>query len=182
MELLGVRFWSVAKAQAFTIPLLILVSFIFWSYVWRSAPIPSETFPYAQRTWELNSRNTVLMFSATSGQEGGQTMFQKAFRWEYLAVGGSVCIMAFGLMTWLRLPTMAIYGFVRGIGGIPHTFVLEIVGALIAKFYLHKRFGKKKFLQAAPVLMAGYFAGIGLIGMLGAAIALIAKAVSKGVF
>ncbi len=182
MELLGVRFWSVVKARVLVIPLLILVSFIFWSYIWRSAPIPSGAFPYVQKTWELNSRNSILMFSATTGEEGSQTMFQKAFRWEYLAVGGGACVLAFGLMSWLRLPIMAIYGFVRGIGGIPHTFVLEVVGALIARFYLHKRFGKKKFLQAAPVLMAGYFTGTGLIGMLGAAIALISKAVSKGVF
>ena len=61
-------------------------------------------------------------------------------------------------------------------------FVLEIVGALIARFFLHKRFGKQNFLRAAPVLLAGYFTGIGLVGMLGAAIALIANAVSKGIF
>lgn len=182
MELLGVRFWSMVKAQAFTLPLIILVSFVFWSYVWRSAPIPSAKFPFVQKTWELSSRNTILMFSSTTGEEGGQTMFQKAFRWEYLSAGAGTCISAFALMSWLRLPTMAIYGFVRGIGGIPHAFVLEVIGALIARFYLHKRFGKKQFLQAAPVLLAGYFTGTGLIGMLGASIALITSAVSKGVF
>ena len=85
-------------------------------------------------------------------------------------------------MSFLRLPTMAIYGFVRGLGGVPHSFVLEVIGALVARFYLHKKFGKKKVLQAIPVLMAGYFTGTGLIGMLGAAIALITNAVSKGVF
>ena len=182
MELLGVRFWSMVKAQAFTLPLIVIVSFVFWSYIWRSAPIPSARFPYVQKTWELGSRSTILMFTSTTGSEGGQTMFQKAFSWKYLSAGATACVAAFGLMSWLRLPTMAIYGFVRGIGGIPHAFVLEVVGALIAKFYLHKRFGKKKFLQAAPVLLAGYFTGTGLVGMLGASIALITSAVSKGVF
>ena len=182
MELLGVRFWSTVKAQTFTLPLVLIVSFAFWSYIWHAAPIPSATFPHAQKTWELNARSSVLMISSTTGGETGQTMFERAFHWPYLAAGGTTCVAAFGLMSWLRLPTMAIYGFVRGIGGIPHTFVLEVVGALIARFYLHKRFGKKRFLQAAPVLLAGYFTGAGLVGMLGAAFALIAAAVSKGVF
>jgi hypothetical protein len=85
-------------------------------------------------------------------------------------------------MSWLQLPTMAIYGFVRGLGGIPHLFVLEIIGALIARFVLYKRFGKQNFLRMAPVLLAGYFTGMGLVGMLGAAFALIANSVSKGIF
>ena len=77
---------------------------------------------------------------------------------------------------------MAVYGFVRGFGGIPHSFVLEVIGALLARFYFQKRFGKEQFIKAAPVLLAGYFTGAGLIGMLGAAIALIASSISKGVF
>ncbi len=182
LELLGTSFWSIVKAHIFTIPLIVAVSFLFWSYVWKSAEIPSAMFPYVQKTWELNARNSILMFTSTTGKVGGQTMFQKSLHWDYLLTGSGACIAAFTFMNWLRLPTMAIYGFVRGMGGIPHSFVLEVVGALIARFYLHKRFGKAQFLRAAPVLLAGYFTGMGLIGMLGAAIALITAAVSKGVF
>ena len=184
MELVGTSFWSVVKAQVVTIPLILVVSFLFWSYIWHSSQggIPSPTFPYVQKTWELNARNSVLMFTATTGEVGGETMFQKSFHLKYLLGGSGVCIAAFGLMSWARLPTMAIYGFVRGMGQIPHTFVLEVVGALIARFFLHKRYGKENFLRAAPVLLAGYFTGTGLIAMLGASFALIASAVSKGVF
>ena len=182
MELLGVKFWSLAKAHLLTIPLLLIVSLIFWSYIWHSDAIPSSTFPFAQKTWELNARNTMLMFSATTGEVGGQSMFEQAFNVWYLSAGALLCIIAFGAMSWLQLPTMAIYGFVRGLGGIPHLFVLEIIGALIARFVLYKRFGKQNFLRMAPVLLAGYFTGMGLVGMLGAAFALIANAVSKGVF
>jgi hypothetical protein len=182
MELLGVNFRSLIKAHVLTIPLVLVVSLIFWSYIWHADAIPSAMFPFAQKTWELNSRNTMLMFSATSAEAGGETMFEQAFNPTYMGVGAAVCVAAFGAMSWLQLPTMMIYGFVRGLGGIPHMFVLEIIGALIARFFLHKRFGKQNFLRAAPVLLAGYFTGIGLVGMLGAAIALIANAVSKGIF
>ena len=44
-------------------------------------------------------------------------------------------------------------------------------------FYFHKKYGTKRFLQIAPVLLAGYVTGVGLMAMLGVAFALIAKAV-----
>ena len=181
-ELIGTSFWSIVKVYILILPLSLFVSFLFWSYIWHSAEIPSAAFPYAQKMWELNARNSILMFTSTTGEAGGQTMFEKAWNWNYLFSGAGACVVAFTLMSWLRLPTMAIYGFVRGMGGVPHGFVLEVVGALIAKFYLHKRFGKERFLRAAPVLLAGYGAGMGLVGMLGAAVALISSSVSKGVF
>ena len=53
--------------------------------------------------------------------------------------------------------------------------VMQVIGALIAKFYFHKKYGAQRFLQIAPVLVAGYVTGAGLIAMLGVAFALIAK-------
>ena len=57
--------------------------------------------------------------------------------------------------------------------------VLEIFGALLAKFHFHKKYGAQRFLQIAPVLLAGYMTGAGLIAMLGVAFALIARSVSS---
>lgn len=182
LELTGTSFWSLVKAQAVALPLVLLVSFIFWSYLWHLSPIPSDLFPFAQKMWELNARNSVLMYTATTGVPGMETMFQKAFNPHLLAVGGVFCVLAFLMLSWLRLPTMMVYGFVAGVGQLPHGFVLQFVGALLGRFYLRKRFGEKQFLQYAPVLLAGYFTGTGLIGMLGIAVALIASAVKKGVF
>jgi len=73
---------------------------------------------------------------------------------------------------------MFVYGFVRGIGTSCHGFVLEIVGALIARFYLQRKYGREKVLRVLPVVMAGYLVGEGLVGMGCVAITLISKAIS----
>ena len=63
------------------------------------------------------------------------------------------------------LPIMLVYGMIRGFGQLPHFLVLEMVGALLGRFYFHKRFGQKRFLTLAPALLAGYFTGVGLLSM-----------------
>ena len=76
-------------------------------------------------------------------------------------------------------PVMLIYGIVRGLGTMPHFILPEIVGALAAKFYFHKRFGRQQWRLYATVLMAGFACGMGLIGMFSVAIAMISKSVTQ---
>ena len=60
--------------------------------------------------------------------------------------------------------------------------LLELLGALIARRYLHKRFGRQNFLQASPVLLAGYLTGVGLMAMATIALRLIQSAISTAPF
>jgi len=57
-----------------------------------------------------------------------------------------------------------------------------VVGAIIGKFYFHKKFGQKRFLEITPVLAAGYGTGVGLIALIGVAVNLIVSAVSSSRF
>jgi len=80
------------------------------------------------------------------------------------------------------LPVMLVYGMVRGFGELPHVMILEIVGAMIGRFYFQKKFGAKTFLRMAPTILAGYFTGVGLIAMATIAVKLIQQAVSSTPF
>jgi len=62
---------------------------------------------------------------------------------------------------------------------LPHMLIPEMVGALIARYSLEKKFGVQRWRQYAPVLLAGYACGMGLIGMSAVAIALISKSVTQ---
>ena len=177
LELTGTRFWSRAKAQALTVPLAFLMSLLFWSFIWHSNAIPSHAFPYVQEMWELRARSDLIMWSATLGGAGESTMFEQAFHPVDILVTCGITVVLFLVFRWAGLPIMFIYGIIRGAGGLPHTLLLEVVGALIARFYFHKKYGSQRFLQIAPVLLAGYVTGVGLISMLGVAFALIAKSV-----
>ena len=59
---------------------------------------------------------------------------------------------------------------------------MNFVGAMLGRFYLQKRFGVERWYAYAPIVLAGYSCGVGLIGMTSIAIALISKAVSQVVF
>jgi hypothetical protein len=183
LELTGTSFRSKVKAWMLTTPLIFVLSFVFWSFLWKDAPIPSDLYPYAQKIWDLRAKEAMIMWSATSDQAGTVTLFERSFKPEYIGVGFAFSSIVFAALSWLGLPTMLVYGMARGLGeGLPHGLVLELVGALLARYYFHRKYGKKPFLKTAPILLAGYFVGVGLIGMGAVALRLVSSAVSPAPF
>ena len=123
------------------------------------------------------------MWTATTGREGAVTLFQRSWHPEFIGVGFAFSSIMFTALSWLGLPTMLVYGMARGLGeGLPHGLLLELLGALVARYYFHRKYGKKRFLQIAPILLAGYFVGTGLIGMMAVSIRLISSAISPAPF
>jgi hypothetical protein len=176
---------------------LYILSFVFWSFIWKSNAIPSDIFPAAQLNWELSAKSTTLLYSATfhpeaeaAGMVGAaeaasrfaDTEFAKALHPRVIAAGGGITLLLFLIFNILRLPTLFIYGMIRGFGALPHTMVLEIFGALLGRYYFQKKFGSSNFLRMAPVVLAGYYTGVGLIGMATIAMNLIKNAVSSAPF
>jgi len=53
VELTGTKFTSIIKAELLMLPILLVCSFLFWQYMWKLAPIPSNAYPYAQKMWHL---------------------------------------------------------------------------------------------------------------------------------
>ena len=189
-ELTGVSFWSLLKADLIAIPLLFLLSGAFWAFVWYADPIPSDAYPYAMVNWEYAAKNNVLLFSSTFVAPGENpadkslldSQFMQAVHPKTIGGGFVFTVIAFALLTVFGLPVMLVYGFVRGLGGFPHIMALEIIGAMISRFYLQKRFGAQNFLRMVPTVMAGYFTGVGLISMATIALKLIKGAVSSAPF
>ncbi len=177
-ELTGTKLTSLIKIDLIRMPLSILLGFIFWGFIWHSTPIPSETFPFTQVMWDLRVKNWLIMVSATTGDGLTETMFDKAFKPAIIGIGTLTTTTMFLILNAFGAPIMFVYGFVRGIGRHCHPFVLEIIGALIARYYLHKKYGRQTVLRIMPVIMAGYMVGEGLVGMACVAVTLISKAIS----
>ncbi|MDP6631491.1 MAG: peptide transporter [Kiritimatiellia bacterium] len=178
-ELTGTNYWSHVKAKGLIIPLSFILSFIFWGFIWKSGAIPSEMYPFAEKMWDLRAKNTVLMWSATLDMEGAKPLFFQALHPTVMAGSFSFTMLAFTVMSAFSMPVMAIYGFVQGVGQMPHATVPLVIGALLGRFYFGKKFERKRFLQIVPVLSAGYGTGIGLVALIGVGINLIVKAVSS---
>ena len=192
-ELTGTNFFSYVKANLIIVPLSILLSLLFWGFIWHTSAIPSENFPWAQKMWDLQAKNTVLTYSMTLPSGGSQPLFFKALQPNVagggplggIIVGGSglvFTLIMFSVLSAFNLPTMAVYGFITGIGQMPHGYIFIVLGALLGRFYFQKRFGQTQFLQMAPIAVAGYTTGFGLIGLIGVAFNLIIKAISPAPF
>lgn len=176
VELTGTKITSIIKADLLVLPILLLCSFIFWQFFWRLAPIPSQSYPYAQKMWHLSAFSSGLWMTATS-DEG--SFFFKAINKPVIFGGMGFGLISYAILSWLKLPILLIYGFIGGLGGLPHGAFPLMFGALLAKYYFWPKYGKQQWRLYATVLLAGYSCGMGLIGMGCAAIAMISKAVSQ---
>ncbi len=181
-ELCGVRFWSLLKTDLVAIPILFALSFMFWSFIWKANAIPSPAFPAAQVAWEMRAKRDALILSSTLVGEGAEASsmadseFMRAIKPPVIGAGFGVTVGMYGALSAMGLPVLFVYGMVRGLGQFPHLMVLEIIGALLGRYWLARWLGADRFRRMAPTLLAGYFTGVGLIGMAAIAIRLVAEA------
>lgn len=175
IELTGTKITSIVKAELFMVPIIFITSIMFWQFIWQLGPIPSPAYPYAQKMWELDALNQCLWISSTVS---GQSWLLDAIKIPLMFVGFLLGVIIFVVFSLLGFPALLFYGIIRGFGILPPFLIPEILGAILGRFYLSKRFGKEDWRQYAPVIAVGYACGIGLIGMVCVAIALISKAVS----
>jgi hypothetical protein len=152
-----------------------VASLMFSQFIWRLAPIPSSSYPYAQELWHLQALNTLLMQTSTLE---GNSMFYQALSGMTVSTGIGFGLLMYMVLSLFGLPVMLIYGVVRGLGqSTPHGLVLEVAGALLGRYFFLKKYGPK-WRQYAPVLLAGFSCGMGLSGMFAMGFALIMKSLS----
>lgn len=172
IELTGTSFRSIIKAEILVIPIVLVASLLFSQYIWRLAPVPSSQYPFAQQLWHLQALNTLLLQSATL--EGNSPFFQ-ALNVDYMSIGLVLGTVTYVVLAFFKLPIMLVYGVVRGLGqSTPHGFILELVGAFLGRYYFLKKHGLA-WRQYAPVLLAGFSCGMGLMGMLAMGFTLIMR-------
>ena len=65
IELTGMNFRSLLKAELVMVPIVLGASLLYWSFLWRLAPIPSDAYPYVQTFWPAQAFNYAVKYSAT---------------------------------------------------------------------------------------------------------------------
>jgi len=180
LELTRTKFVSTVKATLATVIILIVCSFIFWSVIWKLAPIPSSTYPYVQKMWPLFALNQCLWNASTLGE--GKNFLLEAISLNRILGGAGTAFGIYGLVVLFKIPVGFFYGLVTGLSYWVHRAIPTMIGGLLGRYYFSRKFGQAKWKQYTPVLLAGYSCGMGLIAMAAVATALIAKAVSQIVF
>lgn len=179
LELTGTKIKSQIKTQMVTLPIIIVSSLIFSNVLWQMAPVPSDAYPFAQKMWELGAKNACLTYSST--MEGG-SLFMEAWRWKYFGMGVASGATLFTALSIFGMPTLLFFGLVRGLGeAYPGILILQFFGALVGRFYLRRKFGDM-WLKYAPVLLAGFSCGMGLVAMISVAFTILTKMMSPLIF
>ena len=176
VELTGTKFTSILKAEAFTLPVILIASLLFWAFFWHTNPIPSPQFPFAQKFWPLHS--TMRTIWITANQEGGNQWLMQALKPNIMVLSGMGALGLYAGLVMFKIPVLYFYGLAGGVGALPHGVIPTFFGAMLGKYYFARRFGVEKWRMYAPVLLAGFSCGMGLMGMSSIALALISKSVS----
>jgi hypothetical protein len=176
IELTGTSIRGIIKAELVVFPVVMIASLLFSQFIWRLAPIPSSSYPYALKLWHLQALNTLLMQTSTLE---GNSLFYQALNGIYVLAGLGLGVITYSILSLFGLPTLLVYGIVRGLGQhAPHGMIIELIGAFLGRYYFLKRYGKM-WRQYAPVLLAGFSCGMGLTGMFAMGFALILKSLGR---
>lgn len=180
VELTGTKFTSILKAEALMFPLVVAASFLFWAFFWNSTSLPNAQFPYAQKFWPIQSASQAVVMQINAPKDlGTVNWFAKAIDPGRIAIGAAGGLALFGTFSLFKLPMMFFYGFAGGLGLFPANTIPQFLGAWYGRRVMAKRYGAETWSRYAPVLLAGFSCGTGLVSMAAIALALIAKAVAK---
>ncbi|MBT3604617.1 MAG: hypothetical protein HN521_16285, partial [Candidatus Latescibacteria bacterium] len=82
IELTGTKFTSILRAELFMVPLVFMTSFMYWSYIWKLAPIPSDAYPYVQLMWPLRALQRSVWITSTMGSEVAPGAQEDTIEWQ----------------------------------------------------------------------------------------------------
>jgi hypothetical protein len=179
VELTGTKMTSIIKAQAFSTVLILVFSFIYWSFFWKISEIPSAQYPYAQAFWPLTAQQQALVFTGTL--EGQKNYLLMSLKFPVIGYAAIASMLLYGILSLAGVHYLWFYGLI-GFGGSMLGSIPTMIGALLGRYYMMKRFGVSRWQLYTPVLMAGFSCGMGLIGMLAIALGIIFKAVRTSSF
>ena len=187
LELTKTKIGSYVKMVAVTSVVIFLCSFIFYEFIWRLGPIPSSTYPYVQLFWPFEATMQTMWLKSTlpPGEvqgAAGLDLLLDIIKPKYIGVGLVAGGLLYMVLVAIKVPRAGLFRLCERPGPMPHFVILNFAGAMLGRYHFSKRFGESKWNAYAPILLAGYSCGMGLIGMTSIAVALISKAVSQVVF
>ena len=176
VELTGTKFTSIIKAEIVMFPIILIASFVFWSFFWQGPAFDGGTYPYAQKFWPFHVQTEAVWKQIN--QPGSGEAFN-ALKPSLIAAGTAGGLAVYGLFAALKLPLLAFYGFAGGIGLWPANTIPQLLGAWAGKRFFARKYGAETWSAYAPVLLAGFSCGTGLMAMLSIALALVSRSVGS---
>ena len=164
-NMVGARPVDYYKAFAITLPLVLIISFIYWQAFWSIAPIPSTFYPWSSIQWPIASLTFSLWVSRSI----------EIFKPDVI-LGFFIIFLIVGLISRKFNLPFSLYGLAVGVQLPPPFAINYLMGAIIGKV-IERRIGKEKWETYRSVAIAGIFCGLGLSIALAVAITIIVRSV-----
>lgn len=180
MQLTRTKFVSYIKLIAVNFVIVLISSFIFWTFIWKMSQIPSSAYPFAQKMWPFHATMQVMWASSTL--PGAHSIMEGILSLPKIISGFGLAAATYTIIMIAKGPLSLFYGFMQGWAGLPMGSYLLFAGAMLNRLYFYKRFGEQRWRRYAPVLIAGYGCGMGLIAMTSIAVSLVVSTISAVVY
>lgn len=166
-ELTRTKLSSIYKAELLIFPLMLVASFLFWTYISGLGPIPSDDYAYVQKFWPMQAQLKALWASAL---QEGQPLLLDALKPGVIGSAFAIACAFFAGFSVMGISAQYVYGGLAAVNNYPHMAVMIFIGSCVGRFIMAKKFGKERWQNFAPILAVGFGAGMGLIAMLAIAI------------
>lgn len=163
-DLTGTTRTSWLKGMYVSFPCAWIMSFIFVSFFWQMAPIPSAAYPSTMIFWPVGSMITMLWATRSLVIFNVQRIF--------MALAGGFALAA--VTDLLHLPFSAI-GFALGASSPLPGVTSLVIGATIGKI-IERKLGSQWWKEHRGSMVAGLFLGEGIVIAIAGSIAIILKA------
>ena len=180
LQLTRTKFVGYIKLIVANFFIIMFFSLLFWSLVWKMTQIPSSEFPYVQKMWPYFSTMQALWVSSTL--PGASNLMKGIVTMPKLLSGFLMAVGLYLPMALFKAPLSLFYGMIGGFSGFPTGVYPLFAGAMMNRYYFFRKFGEATWKRYAPILLAGYGCGMGLIAMSSIAVSLVMKSVSQVVF
>ncbi|MEM2704453.1 MAG: hypothetical protein QXR45_14995 [Candidatus Bathyarchaeia archaeon] len=161
------------KAFLFTVGLTFIFSFIYVSYFWNMAPIPSINYPATVYVWQVEVQNRNLIMSwFKSGRFFNLNIFLGSF-----VISAVIYLITDSLGHGYVLPSL-LGGITSGLGFMPPIIwtTSMLIGAFLGKYCFSKIFGLYRWEKWKGTIFSGIAAGNSIALILGMGLSCATKA------
>ncbi|MGB9760298.1 MAG: hypothetical protein ACPLZG_10770, partial [Thermoproteota archaeon] len=156
------------KAYIIAVVFSVIFSFVYVSFLWTIAPIPSSGYPFTMIQWPVNVLSSLMWIT------GEVIVKPEVVIWSFgivLIVGLLGEIISRTLKVPFSLATIVV-----GMMTIPPISIPVFVGSLVGKFIIEKTLGSDRWKLQKVLLVSGILAGQGITVGIAVAVLMISKA------
>ena len=146
-----------------------IFGFMWGSFFWTFAPIPSSAYPYTTINWPIRLMTDGMWITRQIGINTNIVLFS------FVSFAG-VLILGTALSRFIGLP-FSPSGIFAGVAMIPPSVIPIFLGSTVSNFLVPRIFGKKWWNEHRALIVAGFAAGEGIAIGIGIVISLLSRAI-----